>query len=132
MLAVVRSFDPSGGFALEIPERALLGEKVVCLWKDTFLRDYTPVLHDGRWPADRKDSRDGIVGTIGVVKASQVSKRLKRYRKQAASLAKAHTLVQARMTDNNGVTNFVLLAVRADAAGDPRVYTVLVDELFEE
>jgi hypothetical protein len=127
-----RSFDAGGDFSLEIPERQKLTEKVGCLWKDTFLRDYTPVLREGRWPADRKDSRDGIVGTIGVVKANQVSKRLKKYRKQAASLAKAHTLVQARMTDNNGVTNFALLALRADEAGNPKVYAVLVDERFEE
>ena len=36
------------------------------------------------------------------------------------------------MTDNNGVTNHVLVAIRPDAGGTPKVFAVLIDELFEE
>lgn len=71
-------------------------------------------------------------GTLKVVRPAALARRLERYRGAAESLARAkHVLVQAVMTDHNGMTVHALLAVRATQS-TPRVVAVFVDEHFEE
>lgn len=89
-------------------------------------------------PRDRLDGWTGrgapghISGTLKVIRPAGLAKRLARHRATVEALALAgQELVQARMTDNNGVTNHALLAVQATPLG-PRVTTVLYDMLFEE
>jgi hypothetical protein len=85
--------------------------------------------HDG-WTGRAGPGR--ISGTIKVIRPAGLAKRLARHRATVEALTLAgQVLVQARMTDNNGVTNHALLAVQATPLG-PRVTTVLYDMLFEE
>jgi hypothetical protein len=128
----VRAFDPSGGLLLEVASAEDMATRLECLFKDKFLLGYIPPLREGKWPPDRRNAFDGNVGTLRKVTPGQMAKRLGRYRKEVRELGGAPVLVQARMTDNNGVTNMVLLALRKDGEGRARVFAVFVDELFEE
>ena len=95
---------------------------------DLPLVHYVPEDARGGW---ERGASGGVVGTLKVIRPAGLARALARYRGTVAELARAgQLLVQARMTDNNGVTNHAVLAVRATASG-PRVATVLYDTHFE-
>jgi len=54
-----------------------------------------------------------------------------RYRQALSGLDRSHLLVQEVMTDHDGVTNTVALALR-QIEGVPRVAAVYIDKRFEE
>ena len=60
-----------------------------------------------------------------------LSRRLIRHRQALSGLDRSHLLVQEVMTDHDGVTNTVALALR-QIEGVPRVAAVYIDERFEE
>jgi hypothetical protein len=124
----VRSFDPRGGIRLELADQRALEGATECLFKDNLFVDYIPTSCAGTWPSYGAPA----VGKLGRVKEAGLAPRLRRYRSEVARLAKNHVLVQGRMTDNNGVTNVVLLALRADADKHRRVYAIFIDQRFEE
>jgi len=93
------------------------------------LTTYVPRDARGGWT--RGGASGQIRGAIRVIRPAGLAAPLARYRRTVEALAKAgHVLVQARMTDHNGVTNHAVLAVHATPSG-PRVTTVLFHEHFE-
>jgi len=129
-LVGVSAYDPRGGIELVIPDDAAFERGYQCLRQDNMLVHYIPEV---RWPRDRHDYRDSNVGEIGLVKSTRLARRLQRYRGDVRKLPPEDFLVQARMTDNNGVTNHVLLVLTpAPSEGTIKVRGVYIDELFEE
>jgi hypothetical protein len=126
----VRFFDPNGGIEIVAPDEPSFEEALGCILQDAMLMSTIPPNHDEAWP--RRIGRDarGVMGVISVVKPARVSKRLSRYRRELRTLSKNHTLVQATMTDNSGITNTVVLAIRPDEDGEEKVFAVFVDERF--
>lgn len=128
-LVGVRTFDGAKGIQRAVENSTELADALRCLFLDGMLIDYIPVAHNGAWPTDRGSSRDGAVGSLTVVTSDQVAPTLAPYRGEVDALMETHLLVQAHMTDNNGVTNHVLLAIPSQ--GPARVAAVYIHELFE-
>ena len=133
----VRSFH-AAGLVAEARDPAGFRSLLACVLADTMLTHTMPRQSDGGWQPKRPEAGPrarcclGLSGELRVIAPRALARNLRRFREQAAALAaEGHTLVEARMTDNNGVTNHALVAVRPTPAG-PRVAAVLVDELFEE
>jgi hypothetical protein len=125
----VRPFEPRGPTAFELGDEQALRDSLDCLFMDGFLLDHIPPLERGKWD---RDSFRGTTGTIRRIAPKQIARRLHRYRAEAQALSKTHAMVQARMTDDNGVTITVLMATRQGGKESDRVDAVFVDELFQE
>jgi len=121
----VREFHPTKPLSLDAENDADLNALLGCLVKDSMLRDYIP--QDPGWASG---TAEHVSGTLRAVGPKQVSRRLARYRRAMGKASRDSVLVQAVMTDHNGVTNTVLLAV--SKAQPAKVTSVWVDELFEE
>lgn len=133
-LVGVRSFDPGGGSGLVASDEIGFESAFRCLRQDNFLIHYIPQSSKGFWPRDRKDSRDGNVGEMRLLKDARPARRLgQQYKRDIRQLLKTDFAVQARMTDNNGVTNHVLIVVTPVPPGPIlKVRAAYIDELFEE
>jgi hypothetical protein len=128
-LTGVRAFDAGSGIQREISAQSDIPDVFRCLFLDAMLVDSIPVPRDGRWPPDRGDSKDGVVGSLHVVGTDEVAEAFNPYRGQLVARSGSDVLVQARMVDNNGLTNHVLLAL---SKSPPHlVNAVYIHELFE-
>ncbi len=100
-----------------------------CILGDS-LATYVPADERGGWT--RRGASGNITGTLKVIRPAGLARPLARHRRTVETLALAgQVLVQARMTDSNGVVNHAVLAVLATPRG-PRVTTVLFDTHFDE
>ncbi len=116
------------GIEHEMRDSSELAEGVRCLFLDGFFLNSIPVLRNSNWPPHPVFPATG--GSIALIGINDMADRLTRWRAQCEELAKTHFLVQARMTDGNGITNHVVLTIDDDYP--PRVDGVFIDELFEE
>jgi len=116
------------GIEREIRDATELADAVRCLLLDDLLLACVPVARNSSWPHDPSFPASG--GSIAVIAIEELARRLARWRPRCEGLAQTHFLVQARMTDGNGVTNHVVLTV--PHLGPPRVDGAFIDEQFEE
>ena len=132
-IAGVRSFHALDSLKVSVETPDDLERGLRCLLADTFLREDIPRANpDGSWPTAPRNFDDHLSGRLKVVTPSRLSKHLRRYRQAAERLARDHTLVQAIMTDNDGETTSVLVALRSDPDHLFLVDAAFIDELFEE
>jgi hypothetical protein len=128
----VREFHAKQGLRTVIGRAEDADKGLTCLLADGFLREYIPKpTPTGGWlPVD--DRSEDASGSATIVSLAKLTKHLRRYREQARKLARDHVFVQVVMTDRNGVTNSVLLAMHADDAQRFVVDAAYFDELFED
>ncbi|MCY1057389.1 hypothetical protein [Nannocystis sp. SCPEA4] len=123
----VQGFTPCGDAPRVGRDVEEFRDLIDCAFSDS-VKHYVPREADGEWTPRKR----GLSGTLKVIRPSGLARRMARYRPAVDALAReGHVLVQARTTDNNGMTIHFLVAVRATASGS-RVVAVYVDELFEE
>lgn len=109
---------------------AELNDALGCLVLDPLLVGSIPDSSGRTWPQDRRDSHDRNDGSLGLIVADGLADPLRPFLPRLAALGRTHFLAQAVMTDNNGVTNHVALAITIHRP--PRVAAVYIHEEFRE
>jgi hypothetical protein len=118
------------GIERQVTTPAELNDALGCLVLDPLLVGSIPDSSGRTWPQDRRDSRDRNVGSLGLIVPDGLADPLRPFLPKLAALGRTHFFAQAVMTDNNGVTNHVALAVTIHRP--PRVAAVYVHEEFRE
>jgi hypothetical protein len=104
---------------------------VECVMEDPVLVDSIPQ-YPWEWPekASKPDAQ-GRVGYLRPLNLQAVPSRLARYRRELSAAGPGGTLATFFVTDGGGATSYGAVVVRL-VAGNPRVASVFIDDLFQE
>jgi hypothetical protein len=119
----------------EYPERLVATREsfdrfAECLFEDSMLVHPSPRMRDGDWLPHRRFWMDGWTGSLMPIEPKDVLPRMREIGEVVGEEAKNGILIEAVLTDNNGVTNTFLFVVRKSP--QPRVTAVFFDSQFED
>jgi hypothetical protein len=119
---------------LEVPDDKAFDKAASCLREGPFLSNYkgkAPELSDGKWPPNRGNAFDGPVGTVLPVDTKRIPRVLRAHARKVQELLGGGALLQAVVTDNDGLTDTFVLVVDT-VEGKNLVRAVFGDETFRE
>jgi hypothetical protein len=119
----------------EYPERLAASREsfdslAECLFEDSLLIHTSPRMRDGDWLPNRGFWMDGWTGSLMPIEPKDLLPRMQENGEVIREEARHGTLLEAVLTDNDGVTNTFLFVVRKSP--QPRVTAVFFDVLFED
>jgi hypothetical protein len=118
------------GIERQVRTSAELNDALSCLALDNLLVGSIPSPGDSTWRQDRRNFRDGNVGSLELTVPDGLTGPLRSFLPKLAAVAPTHLLAQAVVTDNNGVTNHVALAMTVHRPAS--VDAVYIHEEFRE